>query len=48
MLCMIPETGKTSICNAYMSIHSHRILASPPLLTLDLLDICIFCQLLIL
>ena len=36
---------KKSICNAYMSIHSYRMMASSSLLTIDLLDICIFCKL---
>ena len=37
---------KTSIWNAYMNIHSHRMKVYSPLPTLDLLDICIFCKLL--
>ena len=35
-------TLKTSVCNAYINIHSHRMMATSPLLTHDLLDICIF------
>ena len=30
-------TVKTSICNAYISIHSHRMIGSSPLLTFTLL-----------
>ena len=39
-------TLKTSICDAYISIHPQRMKASSPLSTLDLLDICTFYKLL--
>ena len=35
-----------SLRNAYISIQSHGIMKTSPLLTHDLLDICIFCKLL--
>ena len=35
-------TLKTSTRNASMIIHPRRVMTSSPLLTLDLLDICIF------
>lgn len=38
-------TSERNFCNAYMSIHSHgktSDITCSPLLTLDLLDICIF------
>ena len=39
-------TFKTSRCNAYTILRSHRVMTSSTSLTLDLLDICIFCMLL--
>ena len=42
--------SKTNICDGYISIHSQRLMVPSPfidawLLTIDFLDICIFCWL---
>ena len=41
-------TLETSIYNVYNSIPSQRMMVSSPSLTLDLIDICIFCKFMIL